>query len=117
MNIFDAVKFDEKGLVLAIAQDAETNQVLMAAYMNKDTLAETFETGKMVYFSRSRKKRWCKGETSGHFQTVRSAYVDCDGDALLFKVDQKGVACHEGYFSCFFRRKENDDWVVIGEKK
>jgi phosphoribosyl-AMP cyclohydrolase len=117
MNILDIVKFDDKGLVLAIAQDAATNQVLMAAYMNKDTLAETLETGKMVYFSRSRKKRWLKGETSGHFQMVQDVYIDCDGDALLFKIDQTGAACHEGYFSCFFRKKSSDQWSIVGEKK
>ena len=117
MNMIDSVKFDEKGLVLAIAQDFETNQVLMVAFMNRQTLTETLETGKMVYFSRSRNKRWLKGETSGHFQTVRSAFIDCDGDVLLFKIDQKGAACHEGYFSCFFRKRENDEWVIVGEKK
>jgi phosphoribosyl-AMP cyclohydrolase len=117
MNIIDTIKFDDRGLVLAIAQDAESNEVLMAAYMNKDTLAETLETGKMVYYSRRRKKRWLKGETSGHFQTVQSVYIDCDGDSLLFKINQKGAACHEGYFSCFFRKKINDEWTVIGEKK
>jgi phosphoribosyl-AMP cyclohydrolase len=116
MNIIDAVKFDDKGLVLAIAQDAGSGQVLMAAYMNRETLLETMETGKMVYYSRSRKKRWLKGETSGHFQIVRSMFVDCDGDALLFKIDQTGAACHEGYFSCFFRQKENDGWKIVGEK-
>jgi phosphoribosyl-AMP cyclohydrolase len=116
-NIIDSVKFDEKGLVLAIAQDAETNMVLMVAYMNRDTLLETLTTGKMVYYSRSRKKRWLKGETSGHFQTVKSVFIDCDGDALLFKINQKGAACHEGYFSCFFREKENDAWIVVGDKK
>jgi phosphoribosyl-AMP cyclohydrolase len=116
MTIIDTVKFDDKGLVLAIAQDAQSGQVLMAAYMNRDSLLETLETGKMVYYSRSRKKRWLKGETSGHFQTVQSVSIDCDGDALLFKIDQKGAACHEGYFSCFFRQKENDEWIVIGMK-
>ncbi len=117
MNIVDSVKFDDKGLVAAIAQDVESNQVLMIAYMNRDTLRETLETGKMVYFSRSRKKRWLKGETSGHFQTVHSVFIDCDNDALLFKISQKGAACHEGYFSCFFRRKENDGWLIVGDKK
>jgi phosphoribosyl-AMP cyclohydrolase len=116
MNIIEAVKFDDKGLVTAIAQDDKTGEVLMLAYMNKETLAETIETGKMVYFSRSRKKRWLKGETSGHFQTVKSMYIDCDGDALLFKIDQDGAACHEGYFSCFFRKKENDGWKIVGIK-
>jgi phosphoribosyl-AMP cyclohydrolase len=117
VNCIDTIKFDDKGLILAIAQDAETNEVLMVAYMNKDTLLETLETGKMVYYSRSRKKRWLKGETSGHFQTVQNVYVDCDNDALLFKINQKGAACHEGYFSCFFRKRKNDEWIIIGDKK
>jgi phosphoribosyl-AMP cyclohydrolase len=116
MNILDSVKFDEKGLVAAIAQDAETNEVLMIAYMNKETLAETLQTGAMVYFSRSRGKRWLKGETSGHIQTVKSVFIDCDGDALLFKISQKGNACHEGYFSCFFRKKTDDAWVIVKKK-
>jgi phosphoribosyl-AMP cyclohydrolase len=116
MNIVDVVKFDEKGLVTAIAQDEKTNEVLMLAYMNRETLEETLVTGKMVYYSRSRKKRWLKGETSGHFQTVKSVYVDCDGDALLFKIHQDGAACHEGYYSCFFRQKKNDEWIVVGTK-
>ena len=70
----------------------------------------------MVYFSRSRQKRWLKGETSGHVQTVQSVYIDCDGDALLFKINQKGAACHEGYFSCFFRKREPGAWTVVGTK-
>lgn len=116
MSLLDIVKFDDKGLVSAIAQDHETNQVLMLAYMNKDTLAETLETGDMVYFSRSRQKRWKKGETSGHVQKVREVYIDCDGDALLFKVDQTSAACHENYFSCFFRQNVNNEWKIIAEK-
>ena len=115
-NIIDNVRFDEKGLVAAIAQDADTNEVLMIAFMNRETLVETLETGKMVYYSRSRKKRWRKGETSGHFQTVKSVYIDCDGDALLFKIKQEGPACHEGYLSCFFRKREQDGWTVVGTK-
>ena len=116
MNILDTIKFDEKGLVTAIAQDAETSEVLMIAYMNRDTLSETLRTGAMVYFSRSRRKRWLKGETSGHIQTVKSVFIDCDGDALLFKISQKGNACHEGYFSCFFRQKKDDSWGVVKKK-
>jgi phosphoribosyl-AMP cyclohydrolase len=116
MNLIDSVKFDANGLVTAIAQDADTNAVLMIAYMNRQTLEETFSTGRMVYYSRSRQKRWLKGETSGHFQAVREAYIDCDGDALLFKVHQTGAACHEGYLTCFFRRKSQDGWTVIGSK-
>jgi phosphoribosyl-AMP cyclohydrolase len=116
MTILDIVKFDDKGLVVAIAQDAVTSEVLMIAYMNRETLAETLATGNMVYFSRSRQKRWLKGETSGHIQTVQSVYIDCDGDALLFKINQKGAACHEGYYSCFFRKREADAWSVVGTK-
>ncbi|MFP4014784.1 MAG: phosphoribosyl-AMP cyclohydrolase [Chitinispirillaceae bacterium] len=116
MSLIDKVKFDEKGLVTAIAQDATTDQVLMLAYMNKDTLAETLETGDMVYWSRSRQKRWKKGETSGHVQKVREVYIDCDGDALLFKIDQTGAACHENYLSCFFRKREEGEWKIAGQK-
>lgn len=109
-------KFDDKGLVTAIAQDAATGQVLMLAYMNRETLQETLEKGVMVYYSRSRQKRWFKGETSGHVQRVREAYIDCDGDALLFKVEQTGAACHENYFSCFFRKYEGGTWNICAEK-
>ena len=117
MKLIDSIKFDDKGLVTAIAQDADTKEVLMIAYMNRETLEETLATGKMVYYSRSRKKRWLKGETSGHFQTVRDdVRIDCDGDALLFTIDQTGAACHEGYFSCFFRKKSGDEWIVCGRK-
>ena len=116
MNLLDIIKFDANGLVTAIAQDADTNKVLMVAYMNRDTLIETLATGKMVYYSRSRKKRWLKGETSGHFQAVREVYVDCDGDALLFKIDQTGAACHEGYASCFFRKRSGDSWEICDKK-
>ena len=96
------MKFDEKGLITAIAQDAVTNEVLMVAYMNEATYKETLETGYMTYFSRSKNARWKKGETSGHVQKVVSVSEDCDGDALLFKVNQTGVACHTGARSCFF---------------
>jgi phosphoribosyl-AMP cyclohydrolase len=116
LNLIDSIKFDANGLVTAIAQDAATNRVLMVAYMNRETLQETLSTGKMVYYSRSRKKRWLKGETSGHFQTVREVRIDCDGDAVLFLIDQAGAACHEGYFSCFFRRKTGEDWKIADAK-
>lgn len=116
MSLIDSVKFDDKGLVTAIAQDVVSNEVLMIAYMNRDTLEETLSIGKMVYWSRSRKERWLKGETSGHVQTVKEAYIDCDGDALLFKVDQKGAACHENYPQCFFRKRVEDNWVIVKEK-
>jgi phosphoribosyl-AMP cyclohydrolase len=116
MNLLESVKFDANGLVTAIAQDAATNRVLMVAYMNRETLQETLSTGKMVYYSRSRKKRWLKGETSGHFQTVREVRIDCDGDAVLFLIDQAGAACHEGYFSCFFRRRAGEEWKIADVK-
>lgn len=116
MNLLDAVKFDEKGLVSAIAQDFNTGEVLMLAYMNKDTLAESLEKGAMIYFSRSRQKRWFKGETSGHVQKIREIYIDCDGDALLFKIEQTGAACHENYYSCFFRKKVDDQWNIVKVK-
>ena len=116
MNILDSIKFDANGLIPAIAQDAKSKRVLMVAYMNRETLEETLATGTMVYYSRSRKKRWRKGDTSGHFQTVREARIDCDGDALLFLVDQTGAACHEGYFSCFFRKRTGDEWTIADTK-
>ena len=110
------VTFDEKGLVPAIAQDAETGQVLMLAYMNEETLRQTIETGVMTYWSRSRQEVWVKGETSGNTQDVRAVHLDCDGDALVFEVDQNGAACHTGYYSCFYRRLENGGLVVEGER-
>ena len=99
-----AVKFDEHGLVPAIAQDVETKDILMMAWMNAESLRLTFEQGRMVYWSRSRQELWRKGDTSGDRQFVREAYYDCDGDVLLFLVEQEGKgACHTGERSCFFR--------------
>ena len=114
--LLDAVTFDADGLVPAIVQDVETDQVLMMAYMTADTLRETLDTGRMVYWSRSRRERWVKGQTSGHTQAVEEVRVDCDGDALLFKVRQEGGACHTGYRSCFFRRADNETLVADGEQ-
>ena len=114
--ILDAATFDADGLVAAIAQDDATGDVLMLAYMNRDTLRQTLETGVMTYWSRSRQKVWVKGETSGNVQRVRSAAIDCDGDALLFRVEQVGeAACHTGHRSCFYRRIEDGQLVVDGE--
>ena len=114
--ILDAATFDADGLVAAIAQDDATGDVLMLAYMNRDTLRQTLETGVMTYWSRSRQKVWVKGETSGNVQRVRSAAIDCDGDALLFRVEQVGeAACHTGHRSCFYRRIEGGQLVVDGE--
>ena len=114
--LLDAVTFNDDGLVPAIVQDAETDQVLMMAYMTAETLQETLDTGRMVYWSRSRQERWVKGQTSGHTQSVEAVRLDCDGDTLLFKVQQEGGACHTGFRSCFHRRGDGDEWTVDGEK-
>lgn len=114
--LLDAVVFDDDGLVPAIVQDAATDEVLMMAYMTVETLRETLDTGRMVYWSRSRQERWRKGATSGHVQFVEEARVDCDGDTLLFKVQQEGGACHTGYKSCFYRRAKDGHLVTDGEK-
>jgi phosphoribosyl-AMP cyclohydrolase len=105
------------GLLPAIAQDAETGEVLMQAYMNAESYAETVATGRAVYYSRSRQKLWRKGEESGNVQTVKAIYVDCDRDTILLKVDQiGGAACHEGYKSCFFREVTPEGLKVVGER-
>jgi phosphoribosyl-AMP cyclohydrolase len=97
-------------LVPAIAQQHDTKRVLMLAWMNREALRETFESGRAVYWSRSRKSLWRKGETSGQVQRVLSVALDCDGDTILLEVDQTGVACHTGRPSCFFRRAEDGQW-------
>ncbi|MCR4884294.1 MAG: bifunctional phosphoribosyl-AMP cyclohydrolase/phosphoribosyl-ATP diphosphatase HisIE [Clostridiales bacterium] len=101
MNLSE-IRFDEHGLVPAIAQDIRTGEVLMLAYMNEESLRLTLETGYATYFSRSRKQLWKKGETSGHVQQVMDMRYDCDGDTILMKVIQTGNACHTGHYSCFF---------------
>ena len=112
-NIVDFSKGN--GLVTAIAQDAETGEILMLANMNEESLAKTIELGEAVYWSRSRKKLWHKGEESGNVQKVRELYLDCDGDAVLMKIDQVGdAACHTGKRSCFFRKVENGAVVDVG---
>jgi phosphoribosyl-AMP cyclohydrolase len=116
-ELLNAVKYDSDGLVSAIAQDAETGDVLMMAYMNEQTLRQTVETGIMTYWSRSRAKVWVKGESSGYTQEVREVRIDCDGDALLFKIKQNGLAaCHTGFRSCFHRRLEDGELVIDGER-
>jgi phosphoribosyl-AMP cyclohydrolase len=105
------------GLVTAVAQDATTGQVLMVAHMNRAAWEETLATGQAVYFSRSRGRLWRKGEESGNVQHVRGVFVDCDGDAVVLKVDQVGgAACHEGYPSCFFREVTADGLKVVSER-
>ena len=101
-----AVKLDANGLVPVIAQSAATGQVLMLAWMNRDTLEQTLSTGEVTYWSRSRQEVWRKGATSGHVQHLVEAWIDCDGDTLLMKVDQTGPACHTGAPTCFFRRHQ-----------
>jgi phosphoribosyl-AMP cyclohydrolase len=101
------------GLIPAIAQDYATGEVLMLAYMNDEALAKTRETGKAHYWSRSRKKLWLKGETSGNFQIVKEVRIDCDNDAILLLVEQKGGACHTGYRSCFYRTVDGE---IVGQK-
>lgn len=101
--MFSEVKFNPDGLVPAIVQEESTGEMLMLGWMNAESLRLTFERGLMTYWSRSRQELWLKGETSGHYQHVKSAAYDCDGDALLFRVAQEGSACHTGQHSCFFR--------------
>jgi phosphoribosyl-AMP cyclohydrolase len=101
-----AAVFDEKGLVPAIAQSSTTGEVLMFAWMNRETLATTLASGQVTYWSRSRKQVWRKGETSGNTQRLVEAWLDCDGDVVLLKVDQLGPACHTGAPTCFFRQAE-----------
>ena len=115
MNVLDDLNFDGNGLVPAIVQDSETGEVLMMAYMNREAIMETIRTRRTHFYSRSRKKLWCKGETSGNVQSVAEIRTDCDRDTILVKVRQKGGACHEGYRSCFYRKLENgSSWKIIG---
>jgi phosphoribosyl-AMP cyclohydrolase len=105
------------GLLPAIAQDAQTGEVLMLAWMNAESFAETVRTGRACYFSRSRKRLWRKGEESGHVQDVEAVLVDCDGDTILLKVRQQGgAACHTGYRSCFYRQVTSGDPQIVGAK-
>lgn len=102
-----------ENLVIAVAQDWQTNEVLMVAFMNRKAVEETLKTKKAHYYSTSRGKQWLKGESSGNIQTVKEIYVDCDADAIILKVDQKGAACHEGYRSCFFRQLDIDSAIDL----
>lgn len=104
------------GLLPAVAQDAETGEVLMVAWMNEESFQETLTTGRAVYYSRSRGRLWRKGEESGHVQQVEAVLVDCDADTILLKVRQQGAACHEGYRSCFFRQVSPQGVEVVAER-
>lgn len=114
-KLIESITFDTHGLVAAIAQRPDSGEVLMMAWMNRDAVRETLETGQVTYWSRSRGKLWRKGETSGHRQTLRSLRIDCDGDTLLLLVDQIGAACHTNRSNCFFREIGPDGLVVISE--
>ena len=105
------------GLLPVIAQDVETNEILMLAYMSKEAWENTLKTGKATYFSRSRNKLWVKGESSGNVQIVKEILVDCDNDTVVLKIEQKGdAACHTGYRSCFYRKVEGNKLVTVGKK-
>ncbi|NMD05512.1 MAG: phosphoribosyl-AMP cyclohydrolase [Deltaproteobacteria bacterium] len=105
------------GLIPAIVQDLESRDILMLAYMNRQAWEATLQTGRATYWSRSRQALWVKGETSGNFQMVKNVFIDCDSDTLLLQVEQIGkAACHTGYKSCFYRKLEGKNFVVVGEK-
>jgi phosphoribosyl-AMP cyclohydrolase len=108
VQIIEELKFDSNGLIPAIIQEADTNEVLMVAYMDKEAVKRTIKTGRTWFWSRSRQQYWCKGETSGHAQHVKEVRYDCDADALLVLVEQVGVACHTGHKSCFYRAIDMD---------
>jgi phosphoribosyl-AMP cyclohydrolase len=113
-NWLNKVNWSKDGLIPVVTQEASSNSVLMVAWMDRDALKLTVETGKSVYWSRSRKKLWRKGEESGHIQKVKEIYLDCDQDILLLKVEQVGgIACHTGRHNCFFNKLESEQWVVV----
>ncbi len=116
-EIFGQLKFDDKGLLTAVAQDYKTGEILMLAHMNEESLRKTIETGQAVYWSRSRNKLWHKGEESGNVQNVKELLLDCDGDAIVMKIEQVGgAACHTGNRSCFYRKLEKGTLVDVGVK-
>lgn len=118
MKLLDEIDFTKNdGLVTGIAQDHSTGEILMVAFLNEESLRLTLETGSVVYWSRSRKKLWRKGEESGNVQKLKSVYIDCDGDAVLMQVEQiGGAACHTGRRNCFFRKADGDDYIDVGVK-
>lgn len=109
----DTINWPADGLIPAIAQDKNSNKILMVAWMNREALKRTVESGEAIYWSRSRKRLWHKGEESGHTQKISSIHLDCDEDIILLSVEQTGgIACHTGRESCFFRQFENGEWIV-----
>ena len=116
-NLFEIIKFNQQGLIPAIVQDIKTNQILMMAWMNEESLLITIDTNFAHYFSRSRKKLWKKGETSNQTQEVKEILVDCEGDCLILKVEQSGVACHTGAKSCFFSSVVDKKYLKVNQEK
>ena len=118
LEILKNVKYDENGLVVCVIQDYHSKHIRMVAYMNKEALERTLRTGEMTYFSRSRNKLWIKGETSGYFQYMKGLSIECDGDALLFQVEQVGgISCHTGNVSCFYRDLDEDVEIKLNRGK
>jgi len=116
-TLVDTIDFEKgNGLLPVIVQDSESLEVLMLAYMNKEALKKSLVTGRATYYSRSRKKQWIKGETSGNYQLIKEIRTDCDNDTILLLVKQKGGACHKGYNSCFFSKIENNKIIIDKEK-
>ena len=116
MNLtwLDEIKWDDDGLVPAIAQETGTGKILMMAWMNRESLALTVKEGRAIYWSRSRNKLWRKGEESGHVQTIKDIRLDCDNDVVLLEVEQLGgIACHTGRHNCFYKQLQNDQWVEV----
>jgi len=114
MNWLDEVKYNEDGLVPAIAQDAETGKIMMFAWMNRESLQQTVEKNEVVYYSRSRQQLWHKGESSGHTQLLKEVRIDCDNDVILLMIEQVGgIACHTGRASCFFKRYADGEWQTV----
>jgi len=117
MDLLEKVSFNKEGLLPVIVQDINRGEVLMMAWMDREALKKTITSGKAYFWSRSRKKLWLKGESSGHYQLVREMWIDCDEDTLLIKVEQIKAACHKGYRSCFFRKINKEGKLeLIGEK-
>ncbi|GMU20078.1 MAG: phosphoribosyl-AMP cyclohydrolase [Phycisphaerae bacterium] len=117
MQGLDQLKYNEEGLIPAIVQDAETGEVLMMAWMNRQSIEDSIKTGRTHFWSRSRQKYWMKGESSGHVQEIQEILTDCDADTLLIRARQHGAACHEGYRNCFFRKLDKDgEWQVCAER-
>ena len=114
-KVLSELTLNEEGLIPVIAQDAKTNEVLMFAWMNRESLEETLQTGKMCYWSRSRKTLWRKGESSGHWQTLKTLRADCDGDVLLAGIEQDGAACHTMRRSCFYLKFEKDQVRIVSD--